>query len=357
MSQSYDTLIVGGGLAGACAALHLSRTRRVLLLEADQPASQASGAAAGLVNPLMGRRPRLAWRLPEALDALHATLKATNAMTLFRGGGVLRPAVSDEHARHFKEAAADHPGEANWLDAATVKERYPSVYAEGGALFVKSGGAVNVPRMVNVLLEAARNHGADVRVGTRVTGWREDEDAAYVEAEQAGQPVHFSAQRMLLALGADYAQHDELNALALQSIKGQTVRAKRPPQLNQLPFLSGSGYVVPEQDALIVGSSYEHDYVDLTPSSEQTKKIIEKAARMLPLLKEAPVLEERAGARVKVLNSRYPMLGPLPGRRNVWVFTGLGSKGLLMGPLLARELPDYLDNPDSLPNEVRVQSK
>ncbi|MGB3542229.1 FAD-dependent oxidoreductase, partial [Rubrivirga sp.] len=49
--MSTPTVIVGAGLAGACAALVLSRTRPVVVLEAEAPASGATSAAAGLANP------------------------------------------------------------------------------------------------------------------------------------------------------------------------------------------------------------------------------------------------------------------------------------------------------------------
>jgi glycine oxidase len=76
---------------------------------------------------------------------------------------------------------------------------------------------------------------------------------------------------------------------------------------------------------------------------------------MLPALNEAAVIGESAGVRVNVPGTRLPMLGPLPGRTRVWIFTGLGSKGLLMAPLLGRELSGYLDSSTPIPAEIRVR--
>jgi len=39
----------------------------------------------------------------------------------------------------------------------------------------------------------------------------------------------------------------------------------------------------------------------------------------------------------------------------VWVFTGLGSKGLLMAPLLARDLARFFARPEALPPPIRVR--
>ena len=45
-----------------------------------------------------------------------------------------------------------------------------------------------------------------------------------------------------------------------------------------------------------------------------------------------------------------PLVGPVA--QNVWAFTGLGAKGLLMAPLLAQHLPEWLTEPDAIWPEV-----
>jgi glycine/D-amino acid oxidase-like deaminating enzyme len=80
---------------------------------------------------------------------------------------------------------------------------------------------------------------------------------------------------------------------------------------------------------------------------------------MVPGLERADVLAAQAGVRVTVparlSPRRLPMIGPLPGRRRLWTFVGLGSKGLLTAPLLSRSLPAWIDNPGAIPGEVRVR--
>ncbi|MFO8099610.1 MAG: hypothetical protein R6T83_08335 [Salinibacter sp.] len=75
---------------------------------------------------------------------------------------------------------------------------------------------------------------------------------------------------------------------------------------------------------------------------------------MIPDLASAPVVDEVAGVRVKWQESNHPLLGPLPDRTRIWTLTALGSKGLLTAPLLARDLPTYLEDPASLPDPVSL---
>ena len=355
MNPAFDTIIVGAGLAGACAALPLSRRERVLVLEAAHPAAGASGAAAGLVNPLGGLRAKTVWRIDEALEALHTMLEEAGATALFQAGGILHPTADAEQARLFRDAAQPHPPHATWLTADAARERFPGVVTCGGALLVRRGGAIRVPEAVEALLAAARRRGAEVRTGVRVTGWGEEADRAFVNVENDTGRLY--ARRVLLAMGYGYRLHPELAALNLHALKGQTVRVARPETLprHSLIPLSGQGYVVPDQETLVVGTSYEHDFADLAPSEEQTRQILAKASHMLPILQDATVLDATAGVRVTVPGLRLPMLGPLPGRSRIWIFTGLGSKGLLMAPLLARDLPAFFEKPETIPPEVRVR--
>ena len=51
MSNTYDAIVVGGGVIGGAIAYNLAkRGGKVLLLEKDRLASKSSGAAAGMLG-------------------------------------------------------------------------------------------------------------------------------------------------------------------------------------------------------------------------------------------------------------------------------------------------------------------
>ncbi len=367
MCYTADIIIVGAGLAGACAAFTLSRDHHVHVLEADEPASGASGAAAGLVNPFMGRRARSVWRLQEALDAVPTILERADASHLFPDTGVLRPAVEPDQVEPFRAAAEEHPDLATWLSPATVQDRYSAVRPDRGeevvsglrpdrgALFIPQGGAVDVGAMVRALLAAAEEHGAVVETQAPVLYWRETPDAAVVEVDRDDDTEELRADRVLLALGQGFSSFPELRRLGLEGVKGQTVRVRRPEALtDSLPPMSGRGYIVPDGETLVLGSNYEHDFDDLSPDPDATAHIREKTSKMISGLDQAEVLGATAGVRVKHSETNLPLLGPLPHRDYIWTFTALGSKGLLTAPLLALYLPTYLKTPTEIPNPVSL---
>jgi glycine oxidase len=355
MSHDADVLIVGAGLAGACAAFVLSRNHDVHMLEAEQPGAGASGAAAGLVNPFMGRRARPVWRLREALTAISTILSRADAAELFPQRGVLRPVVEEDQESPFREIAGEHPDLATWLSPSDAQERFPDATTGQGALWVSEGGAIDVRAMVKALLEAARGRGAVVETQGPVLYWRETSSTAVVEVDRGDGTEELRADRALLTLGQGYPPFPELRRLGLDGVKGQTVRIRRPSSLSRsLPPLSGRGYVVPDGDTLVLGSNYDNNFDDLTPDPEATDYIQEKTARMVPDIAEAEVQEVQAGVRVKHTDTNTPLLGPLPRRERIWTFTALGSKGLLTAPLLARDLPTFFDDPERIPNPVSL---
>ena len=355
MSYNADVIIVGGGLAGACSAFRLSAHVDVHLLEADALASGASGAAAGLVNPFMGRRARPVWRLREALRAVSSLVKDAGVPDLFPPRGVLRPVTEADQEAPFREAAAEHPDLAQWLSPAEVSERVPAVQTDIGGFFVPQGGAIDVAALVRGVLAAAEQRGATVETGAPVLYWRETPSAAVVEVERDDGTEELRADRVLLALGQGYPPFPELRRLGLDGVKGQTVRVQRPESLPKplLP-LSGRGYVVPDDDTLILGSNYDNNFDDLAPDPNATDYIREKTARMVPGVDTTEVLEVRAGVRVKHTDTNLPILGPLPRRDRLWTFTALGSKGLLTAPLLAEALSTYLADPATIPEAVQI---
>ena len=349
-----EVVVAGAGLAGAAVALALSATRDVLVLDDGVPG--ASGAAAGIVNPFMGRAARPAWRHRDALDALDALLDAADAERLIRRTGVLRPARDDRQRGVFEDRAAQHDG-LDWLAPGAAADRFPDVVAPEGAMWVREGASVDLPGLARAALAIAERQGARL-LSQRLTGWRRD--GADLVAETDGPSVR--CRHLVLALGDGAHRLTALDALPLHRVKGQTLWLARPSSLApDHPAVAGHGYVVPTADHVLVGATYEHDVTSTAPDPRRDAGLRQRAAALVPALAEADVLDRRAGVRItvpaRVSPRRLPLAGPLPGHGGVWILTGLGSKGLLMAPLLARALADALDGgalpPETDPRRVR----
>lgn len=345
----FDFIVAGAGLAGACAARRLADHGSVLVFEKEAPASGGSSVAAGLVNPILGLRARPVWRIEEAVAALDETVVLADAESAYRRRPTLRPAADEQQVAWFKETAETHPHHCTWVgDPGFEWLRTPL-----GALRIETGGMIDLDSLIRCLLA-----GIELRHDA-LTAWEETDHGvtAHVLRSRDGRRAEtITARRLILALGRGYTSFPEMMRLRLHQIKGQTIRMSRPPSLpDDAPHLAGSGYVASENGTVVCGSTYEHRFTDLTPSARATRSIIQKIEGMFPGIADAKVLEQRAGVRVTVPGIRLPMIGPLPEHRHVWIFTGLGAKGLLTAPLVAKELPGYLEDAERIPKQTRVR--
>jgi glycine/D-amino acid oxidase-like deaminating enzyme len=326
MNCSFDTLVVGAGLAGACAAAELARNERVLLVDALHPAAGASGVGAGLASPLMGLRSRPPWRVREALPALHRLIDATGFRPQVRSG-LLRAAMTPQQADDCRKSAEEFPDLATWhpdpLPGDISDEHaWSFVRAPFGLLDIHGGMTLSIPDFVAAVVRLAERRGAVTRFPARLRRWHASADAdACVTAHFVdGQPV--VARRILLALGAGLLppwcgelMRGKLPSLHLHAVKGQSVRVARPASLppvpTLLPSLSGAGYIVDEGDTFFVGSTYEHTFSHMEPDTDMGDALLDRAATMMPALSGAPVVERLAGCRATVPGIRLPMVGSL----------------------------------------------
>lgn len=351
MNLSFDTVVVGAGLAGCCAALSLAKSEEVLLIDEEAPGSGASGVPIGLVSPLMARRARPVWRMQEAVSAFQQLVEEADAESCFDHTGVLKAARSAEQADEFKDAARKWSEHGEWIPSTEAARNWPFLFSEHGVLRVTSGGIVPMPIFCNALVEASICRGSSFRANSRLFSWKESGEGVTVFLD-SGEEIR--AKKLILSVGWGFKQFTDLSALRLHPIKGQWIRLVKPAEFPAGVTVSSRSYLASDRESVVVGSSYEHSFSDMNPTEPVIQDLTREAAFLAPSLEGAELLDAGAGVRITVPEIRLPMLGPIPEHKRVWIFTGLGAKGLLMAPLLAQELPQFFAKPSTIPKEISV---
>ncbi|WP_225429810.1 FAD-dependent oxidoreductase [Deinococcus detaillensis] len=316
-------LIIGGGIAGASAAYFAAQAgHRVTLLDAG--AGRSSDVPAALLNPVRGQSGKVE---PQALAGLRCTwaliaeLQAAGQHIPHGQTGVLRP-VPDEKTQRKWAAALPTELPHIWRGPAGLPPSWQSV------LELPEGGWVSGAAFVGALKRAS---GARLMRGKAARIW------ASGAALESGEILE--AERVIFCGGSLGAEFSHQNGGEQSShLEGATHRAGSLLLLSQAPQqpLSFGAYLSPAAVGGVLGATFE------APAVSHAAAL----AGGLPfksldwLLQKGAALSDLGGVQVtgRWTGVRLSPLRSEPDAAGVYHLSGLGSKGFLLGPLLAREL-------------------
>ncbi len=198
-----------------------------------------------------------------------------------------------------------------------------------GGIFHPGDGALDQGAWIRCLAALAHEAGAEIAEETRATAL----DGTRVETEHGV----VTADVVLVATdGYTDGLVPELDA-AVESIRGQVV-ATEPVESGVIPCpLYGRwGYDYAQQlpdGRVVAGGRRDLDLVGETGLEEATNDLIQGGLETLlaELLGATPPITHRWAGIMGFTQDYLPLVGPLPGRENVWVSAGYSGHGNVMG--------------------------
>jgi D-amino-acid dehydrogenase len=339
--SSERVVVVGGGIAGASAALHLADAGADVVLIDDGREGRATYAGAGIVGwpwrdpelPIFELRRRSVAAYPELAARIGAIFEIVGEMFVAPPGRLLEEA----------ETALGHgtAGPVRRLDPEQARELFPYLAPELAALHVETTARVQGDAIRDRLLDAAIASGAEVVAGSAEL----ERDRDGVRAVRvAGRRIE--AGDVVVAAGPWSA---ELVAaagvtLAVAPQRGQILHLGVSEETAAMPVvqpLDGDHYLLPFADRrVVVGATRETGSgFDPRLTAGGTAEVLRDALRVAPGLAGATLRELRVGLRPATPDGD-PILGPLPGCAGLWAATGMGPQGLTIGPYCGRLVAD-----------------
>ena len=344
--SAYDYLLLGHGIAGAVLARELrQRGHRVLVYDEPRPTA-ASRVAAGLLNPVAGKRFALAWRALETLPyavAYYRALGQELGEEFWQDAPILKVFGSADEQRQVLARAASQP----WgdfvaaLDPSPIER--PGLLAPHGGAWLRGGGHLRVA----ALLAALARQG-------RAAGWLREETFhwEHLVSNAAGvtyAPGRVQARQVVCCQGVQALDCPYFAWLPLTPNQGAVLDVA-VPGLSAAQVLNRGAYVVPVGAGRFrVGATYRWPPFAADPGADDERELTGRLAALTPL--PFAVLGEQRGVRPAV-RDRRPLLGRHPARPWLSLCGGYGSKGVSLAPRLAALLADHLDHGTALWPEV-----
>lgn len=332
MSSDDDILIVGQGLAGTCLAWRLwDRGVKFRIIDKGGR-SGSSMVAAGMMSPVTGRAMSPSWRvdqyLPEAMR-FYETIEKILGEDFLHAVPILRLFGSEEDRERFEKRREELD---EWV-AEVIDQVGGPIRGEFGGVVWKRAGWLRTHRFLRASKGYFREHGLYER--------REVSQEEILEREGT----------TVLCQGAAGLGQGAFHYLPERRAKGEILTV-RVPGLPEDRVLSREGWMIPRGGGMFrVGSGYEWDDLTIQPTESGRQKVEEILRSITTLHYE--VLDHMAGVRPIVRNSQ-PVIGWHRERENLAIFNGLGSKGVLYAPGVARELATHLCSRKELDPELDV---
>ena len=341
--MAQRALIIGAGIAGTCLA-HQLLAKGIYVKILDQGRNHSSAIAAGIVNPMVFRRMNKSWRLdeflPEAQQFYRAIEKKLN--TKIYHPIVIRRFFSSEQERLLWEERSNEKAYEAYLEKISLAD-------EQNQIAINTFGSGRVKNAF--WIDAA--------------GWVQ-QHAAYFKANgvlaeaqfdgQAWNPADCKYQEesydfVIFCMGYLQKEEETFAYLPLQQTKGQTLLVESE-LLSEKESLNRKCFVLPcGQKRFRIGATYEFNNPTLT-TTEEGKSYLLQTLEALGTY-HPKVIEQVAGVRPTVLDRR-PLMGEHPNYPGVFIFNGLGTKGYMIAPTLARELVEHITANKPLNPEINI---
>jgi D-amino-acid dehydrogenase len=360
-TEMYDAIVVGGGIVGLSTAYHLvsAGVRTLLVDRAD--AGQATAAGAGILSPETSNHESEAWfdfavTAVDYYPVLIERLVADDAGdTGYGRTGQLIVAVGEDEDAAFdqawdrifsRQARRGSPEQVDLfeVDGAEAQRMFPPLARVRRALYYRHAARVDGRLLAAALLRAAESRGLTV---LRTGAERLLIDSGTVAGVVAsGEEVR--ARGVLIAGGAwspELAGQLGL-MLPIAPQRGQIVHLGLPGvATGNWPIITAfhGHYMVPWPDGRVVVGATRETGSGFAPHTTAAglNEVLSEALRVAPGLAEASIADIRVGLRPATPDS-LPVLGAVPGVRNVYIAAGHGATGLQLGPYSGKLMADLL---------------
>jgi glycine oxidase len=339
-----DYLIVGCGLAGiAFSEIALQNNKTIFVME--NRSQNSSTIAGGLYNPVILKRFSEVWKAQEQLilmDDFYATLEAKVKVKVDFKKPILRKFFSVEEQNNWF-AASDKIGLSPFLSTQLVTKKYFGIESPYNYGEVLQTGHVDTA----VLLKEYREYLLSMDL-------LRESSFEYDNLEVLKESIRYKdieAKHIIFAEGFGMHSNPYFKDLPLDGTKGELFIIKAPELVLDV-IVNTSVFILPlGNDLFKVGATYNwKDKTDL-PTEEGKQELVERIKEIITC--DFEIVEHFAGVRPTV-KDRRPLVGTHKDHSSLHLLNGLGTRGVMLAPSMAKALFNFIENQYPLDKEIDI---
>lgn len=326
--MKIDYLIIGQGIAGTLLSYSLMEAGASVLVMDEYKPNSASRVAAGVINPVSGRRFTISWQYDEIYPVAVETYRRMEdllGVAVFKERDIWNVLPSEQ----LREAFMERTSGLAYMHVPETDRYEQWLHQPFGAAVIK-GGTV----LLHNLLPAWRAYLQQQHV------LREERiDLNALEINDTIVYKDIQARRIIFCEGAQIVANPWFKQIPFLLNKGEVLKVKIPG-FHTEDIVKRSITLVPQSPEVYwVGSTFAWDYPDEEPTQDKREFLEAGLQQLLKVPYE--VLRQEAGVRPSGTDRR-PMMGIHPEHTAIGIFNGLGTKGTSLAPAMAAQFTAHL---------------
>ena len=340
-----DYLIIGQGISGTWLSYYLQKANKSFIVIDNAQSNSASRVAAGIINPLTGRRIVKTWMIDELLSFLiPAYEELGNELNI---KAIEKKNLIDFHPTPQMKIAFDErvKENADLLFHPDDQWQYQNIFN-----YELGFGEVDPCYVVNLkeILPAWRKK---LLSNNQLL----EEDFEITELKQADAGINYKnikAEKIFFCDGIHSSQNPFFKNLPFALNKGEAILIEATGIPSTHIFKKGMMLTSIQKDLFWLGSNYLWEFPDDQPT-EQFRKQTELLVRSW-LKVPFKIVDHKASVRPANIERR-PFVGFHPTYKNLGILNGMGTKGCSLAPFFAKQLTDYLNSGNEILAEADIK--
>ena len=343
--MKVDYIVVGLGLAGLAFVEELIAAGKTFLVFEDD--SQTSSlVAGGVYNPVILKRFTPVWNAQEQLKVALPFYKSIEEKLkiIIDERFVIKKSFKSIEDQNTWFEACDKPKLVDYLDPKLDTQTYNGVIADFSFGNVNGTGRIDTKKLV----ESYRTY----LEKSELIRFENFEHEQIVFEDDLATYKDITTSKIVFCEGFGITDNPYFNYLPLNEAKGEllTIHA---PELNIDFLLKSTLFVMPLGDNNYkVGATFNWTDKTSNPSEEGKEELVEKLKKVINV--PYTIVSQSAGIRPTVAGRR-PLVGVHPDSAQLIVLNGLGTRGVMIAPTVAKNLYNHLEIGEALDAEIDIK--